>query len=386
MAGRHFRLHVLQSSLRPEPVPRIQDAYLGSLQSQLLATVAIVALAAGMVLGISRLRPTVERRFGSQKGEIVSILALATVIGATVYALSVVWRVTFVLWITFRTMTFGRWVAAQQLVTFALIATAYLAIRAVNRSIDKAAETKAITKHQSEVAHHVADVAIVSFVSVVILTLWGIDLTNVFIGAGALTALVALTARETLAAMLAGFILLFSRPFRVGDWIEVNETDGIVTDVTIFTTKIQTFDDTHVLVPNDEVTDSQLVNYSRNDQLRIDLEVGVDYDADLEHARSVAVEAVGGVEQIKDTPAPQAVARRFGDSAILLEVHLWIGDPTKRREHDARTAALESIHAAFDREGIDIPFPQRIHAARNDSLRVATSGTENDRPASTLGE
>ncbi|EMA45742.1 mechanosensitive ion channel family protein [Halobiforma nitratireducens] len=376
MVGSPF--HVFQSPLGSDPVSQLQETYLSTLELRLLATTVIVALAIGFAVAIRRVRPAVERQYGGQIGEIVSILAAGAVIVVMVYGLSVVWRVTSVLWMTIETITVNRWVVAQQLVTAALVVAAYLAVRVVNRSIDKAAQTNAITKHQSEVAYHVADVTIVGFVGIVILTLWGIDLTNVFIGAGAITAIVALTARETLAALLAGFVLLFSRPFHVGDWVRVNETDGIVTDVTVFTTKVQTFDDRHVLVPNDEVTDSQLVNYSRNDQLRIDLEVGVDYEANVTHARKVAVDAVSALEASKDTPAPQAVARQFGDSAIVLEVQLWIGDPTKRREHDARTAAIEAIVAAFEREGISIPYPQRVHATRNDGLRVSAADGEDE--------
>ncbi|ELY38224.1 mechanosensitive ion channel family protein [Natronorubrum tibetense] len=358
------------SSLRPDPIPWIQETYLASLEMQLLAT---VVLAVVVLLGFgaaSRFQDVVRRRSGTQLAEASSVLFLGAVVVGGVYAFSVIWHVTFVLEYTLRTMAIDRWFAAQQLVTGAIVLTAYLAIRFVNRSIDKLSQTRAITRHQSEVAYHVSDVAIVALAAAMVLTLWGIDLTNIFIGAGAITAIVALTARETLTAMLAGFILLFSRPFHVGDWIEINETTGIVTDVTIFTTKIQTFDDKHVLVPNDEVTNSQLTNYSQNDQLRIAVDVGIDYDDDPEHARSVIVDAVEDLESIKNAPNPQVVGKRFDDSAIVLECRAWIADPTMRRKHDAQTDVMDAIVDAFDREGIEIPYPQRVHAARNDGFRI----------------
>ncbi|WP_440769237.1 mechanosensitive ion channel family protein [Natronorubrum sp. DTA28] len=358
------------SSLRPDPIPWLQETYLAPLEMQLLAT---ILLAVVVLLGFgatSRFQDVARRRSGTQIAEASSVLLLGAIVVVGVYAFSVIWHVTFVLEYTLRTMAIDRWFAAQQLVTGAIILTAYLAIRFVNRSIDKLSQTRAITRHQSEVAYHVSDVAIVALAAAMILTLWGIDLTNIFIGAGAITAIVALTARETLTAMLAGFILLFSRPFHVGDWIEINETTGIVTDVTIFTTKIQTFDDKHVLVPNDEVTNSQLTNYSQNDQLRIAVDVGIDYDDDPEHARSVIVDAVEDLESIKNAPNPQVVGKRFDDSAIVLECRAWIADPTMRRKHDAQTDVMDAIVAAFDREGIEIPYPQRMHGARNDGFRI----------------
>ena len=358
------------SPLRPDPIRQLQDAYLTSLEVQLLATVGLAVLVALGIAAASRIQTAARRRYGTQTAEASSVLFLGAVVVASVYAFSVIWHVTYVLEYTLYTFTIDRWLAAQQLVTGAIVLTAYLAIRFVNRSIDKLAQTRAISKHQSEVAYHVADVAIVAFAATVLLTLWGIDLTNIFIGAGAITAVVALTARETLTAMLAGFILLFSRPFYVGDWIEVNETTGIVTDVTLFTTKIQTFDDRQVLIPNDQVTNSQLINYSRNDQLRVAVDVGVDYDDDLARARSVIVDAVDDLESVKNNPNPQVIAKRFDASAIVLECRVWIGDPTMRRKLQTQTDVIEAISAAFDREGITIPYPQRVHAARDDGLRI----------------
>ncbi|MFU8868876.1 mechanosensitive ion channel family protein [Natronococcus sp.] len=366
----------LELVLQPDAVEWFQETYLDTAEAQLFATALLVILIVVGATSASRVYDALRRRYGRKLGEVVSLLILGIVVAIVVYSFSAIWGVLFVLEFTLQSATIDRWEAAQQIITLGIAATAYLTIRFVNRSIDALAEKSAVTKHQSEVAHHVADVAIIAAAATVILSLWGINLTNIFLGAGAITAIVALTARETLAAMLAGFVLLFSRPFHVGDWIEVNETTGIVTDVTIFTTKIQTFDDKHVLVPNDEVTSSQLTNYSRNNQLRVEVEVGVDYDTDVSRAREIIVEAVDDCEIIKDSPNPQVVTKAFGDSSILLECHVWIGNPTKRRTHDARTAVIESVAAAFDREDISIPYPQRVHSPRGDGFRIESGPRE----------
>lgn len=360
----------LQTPLRPDPIRDLQQAYLSSVEVQLFATVLLVGL---VVLGLKygrRLEAVLSDRYGRQIAEGGRIAWLLVVIVAAVYLFSVIWHVTFMLLVVLETLAFDRWTATQQLVTISVVLIAYLVMRFVNRSIDKLAEGSSITEHQSEVAYHVADVGIAGVAATVILTIWGVDLTNIFIGAGAITAIIGLAARETFAGMIAGFVLLFSRPFRVGDWIAVDADDnegrsGIVTDVTIFNTKIQTFSDEYVMIPNDEITSSQLKNLSRNDQLRVDVEVGVDYTADTEHARDVMVEAMDDLESIKRSPNPQAVAKRFDDSSIVLELRVWIGDPTMRRKWKARTDMIEAIKAAFDREGITIPYPQRVHAPRD---------------------
>ncbi len=374
------------ATLLPGPISEIQRAYFATTDMQLVATAVLVVLVVLSLKLSRRLETILSERYGRHIAEGGRILWLLFVIFGGVYGLSIVWHVTYILRRVIETMSINRWTATQQLITAAVVITAYLLMRFVNRSIDKLAETSSITKHQSEVAYHVSDVSIACAAATIILTIWGVNLTNIFIGAGAITAIVGLAARETLAAMLAGFVLLFSRPFRVGDWIEVKDHSGIVKDVTIFNTKIQTFSDEHVLIPNDIITESHLTNLSRNDQLRVELEVGVDYDTDIEHAREVIIDAVSDLDAIKSTPTPQVVAKRFADSSILLELRVWIGDPTMRRKWNARTQALETIKEAFDREGITIPYPQRVQSARGEGFEVETPRSNERRVSEVEGE
>ena len=353
-------------TLRPDPIPELQRTLFATLEAQLIASVLLLIGLFAAVRTIRAAGPRLRKRHGSAMSEVIQTTSIFALVVTTTYALSVVWHFTYVVHLVLEAAFVGRGTALLQLVTVAVFVLAYLLVRLVNRSIDTLAETSAITKHQSEVAYHVADVGIFAAAFTIVLTIWGVDLTNIFIGAGAISAVVGLAARETLSAMIAGFVLLFARPFRVGDWIEVNDRSGVVKDVTVFNTKIQTFSDEHVLVPNDEITSSQLTNYSRNDQLRVDVEVGVDYETNLEHARTVLVEAGEEVDIFKSNPSPQVVTKSFGDSAILLELRGWIGAPTRRRELGAKTGAIRAIKAAFDREGIDIPYPQRVHDVRED--------------------
>ncbi|KYH25346.1 small-conductance mechanosensitive channel MscMJ [Halalkalicoccus paucihalophilus] len=365
-------------TLRPDPIPEIQQTYFSTIGIQLLTTAVLVVLVVLSLTFGRRLESIVEDRYDRHIGEASRIVWLLFVIAAGIYVLSVVWHVTYFVRLVLETLVIGRWTAIQQLITASIVLVAYLLIRFVNRSIDELQGTSSLTKHQSEVAYHVADIGIALGAMTLILTLWGVDLTNIFIGAGAITAIVGLAARETLAAVLAGFILLFSRPFRVGDWIEVQNHSGIVKDVTIFNTKIQTFSDEHVLVPNDIITESDLTNLSRNDQLRVEVEVGIDYETDVHHAREVVVEAVEDLDSIRSSPDPHVIAKRFADSSILLEVRVWIGEPTMRRRWNARTDAIEAIKVAFDREGITIPYPQRVQSARGE--RFPVEDVQSDRP------
>ncbi|MEF8976359.1 MAG: mechanosensitive ion channel family protein [Halapricum sp.] len=222
-------------------------------------------------------------------------------------------------------------------------------------------EHDAFSRHQHEVTYHIVQLTLYLFAIVVGFAVWGIDLSDILLGAGFLSVVLGLAARQTLSSVLAGFVLLFGRPFDIGDWIAIDEREGIVTDVSVFNTEIRTFNGEYVTIPNNVVTSTGLVNRSRRGRLRVDVEVGVDYDEDVERARELATETMRDldVEEIRTNPEPRAILTGFGDSSVVLELRFWVDDPTARRRWDAQTAVVSAVKEAFEREGITIPFPQR---------------------------
>ena len=227
-------------------------------------------------------------------------------------------------------------------------------------------EHDAFSRHQHEVTYHVLQFVLYALAVVVVLAVWGIDPSDILLGAGFLSVVLGLAARQTLSSVLAGFVLLFGRPFDIGDWVAIDDQEGIVTDVSVFNTELRTFNDESVTIPNDVVTATGLVNRSRQGRLRVDVEVGVDYDDDVDRARELATEAMRTIdrEEIRSSPSPRTVLTGFGDSAVVIELRFWIDDPTARRRFTAQTAVVAAVKDAFEREGITIPFPQRTLGGR----------------------
>lgn len=227
-------------------------------------------------------------------------------------------------------------------------------------------EHDAFSRHQREVGYHVVQLSLYLLALVAGVAVWGIDLSDILLGAGFLSVVFGLAARQTLASVLAGFVLLFGRPFDIGDWVAVDEHEGVVTDVSIFNTEIRTFNGEYVTVPNDVVTSKSLVNRSRRGRLRIDVEVGVDYDEDVDQARELATEAMRELdsEEIRDRPQPRTVLTGFGDSAVVMELRFWVDDPTAERRWNAQTDVVSSVKDAFEEGKVTIPFPQRTLSSR----------------------
>jgi small-conductance mechanosensitive channel len=280
-------------------------------------------------------------------------------------------------------------VAGKVLVSGVLLGATYALTGLVGRMIGTVTgRGKAISDHQREVVYRLTQVTLYGIVGLVVVSLFTQDLSGLLVGAGFVGIVIGMAARQTLGAVLAGFVLMFSRPFEVGDWVAIGDHEGVVTDITVVTTRIQTFDGEFVMLPNDEVSGSAITNRSRKGRLRVELEVGVDYDVDPANAARVAMEAVDDVEEVLDVPAPRVVRKRFGDSAVVLGVRFWIDDPSARRMWTARTAVVDAVREAFAAANIKIPFPQRELAARSEAggFRLVREGKRTtDRTATTDG-
>lgn len=220
-------------------------------------------------------------------------------------------------------------------------------------------ESERVGEHEEKVLIRVTNLAIAVTVGLALLSLWIEDLSSLLVGAGFLGIVFGMAARQILAAAMAGFVLMFSRPFEVGDWVKIDDAEGTVMDISLMHTHLRSFDGETVVIPNDDVEASTVINRTDRGRLRLEVDVGVDYTTDLDHAESVALDAIESVENVLDIPSPQVVEVEFGDSAVVYRLRFWIDNPSARRKWQTRANVINAVKAAFDAEGIDIPLPQR---------------------------
>ncbi|WP_266081171.1 mechanosensitive ion channel family protein [Haladaptatus caseinilyticus] len=261
-----------------------------------------------------------------------------------------------------------RRLGVQFVLTLGVCAAAYVSAGMVDRVVDRLLQqTEEITRHQGKVISRLSIIGVYVVGFLAILSVWKINLQGLFVGAGLLGAAIGLAANETLGSLLAGFQLMFSRPFEIGDWVQIDEHEGIVTDITIFTTRIETFEGKYIMLPNDVVSSSTIINIGRKGRLRLNVEVGVDYEADPDRAMDIAKEAMKNIDDILMVPSPDVVLKQLGDSAVLLELRFWIEKPSSRRKWRAVTAVVRAVKLAYDREEIKIPYPQQEVSAREET-------------------
>lgn len=186
----------------------------------------------------------------------------------------------------------------------------------------------------------------------------GFDLTAFLAGLGILGFTVGFALQDVSKNFVAGVLLLLEQPFDLGDTIEVGGLIGRVAKVDVRATELYTPEGQNVIIPNGEIYTSAITNYSRYPRRRVELTVGVGYESDLEQVRAVALDALTGLPGLLADPAPQVIFRNFGESSIDFTLYFWV-DLEKISYLTALDAAVVRIKDAFEKAGIDIPFPVR---------------------------
>jgi small-conductance mechanosensitive channel len=241
------------------------------------------------------------------------------------------------------------------LVTISLVAATLVGVVVIEDRVDAyAEESDAVNQHQQGVVFRVLQVSVLVAATIASLSVWGVNLGGLLVGAGFLGIVIGTAARTTIGSLIAGFVLMFARPFEIGDWVAIGEDEGTVTDITIINTRIRNPSGEEVVIPNATVT-----NRTSMQRLRLSVDVGVDYDADVEAAEAVVQDALEDLNRVLSNPAPQVVPKSLGDSAVVLECRFWIDHPSPAKRAMVTADVVRGVKAALDDAGIKIPYPQR---------------------------
>lgn len=166
---------------------------------------------------------------------------------------------------------------------------------------------------------------------------------------------IGLALQGSLSNLAGGLMLLFFHPFGVGDYIKTNTDEGTVQQISAFYTTILTIDNRRIILPNGELTNSRLINYSAEPTRMLDLPFSVSYDSDPAHVRSVLLTCAAANPDVLTEPEPVAPMTAHGESSITFNLRAWVA---KENYGKARFALIEEVKLAFDRENISIPYPQ----------------------------
>ena len=234
---------------------------------------------------------------------------------------------------------FGRWLAR-------------ITVDGLRRLLVKAQVDRTLVFFLGNVLYYV----LLAVVFVAALSNIGIPTTSIVAILGATTLAIGLAMQDSLANLAAGVVIIMLRPYRLGDYVEIGDAEGYVHDIKIFHTALTTRDNKVIYVPNNDVMDGNIVNYSRREWIRLDLVFGIGYGDDLLKAKRILQEIVAADERIAKEPVPVVAVQELGDSSVNLAVRPYV----KVADMVPITFAItEQVKLRFDAEGVTIPFPQR---------------------------
>ena len=205
---------------------------------------------------------------------------------------------------------------------------------------------------------------IMAFVLVAVLSQFGVQTTSVIAILGAAGLAIGLALQGTLANVASGVMLLFLRPFNIGDYVDAGGIAGTVVEIGLFNTEIKTSKGLCLIVPNKIIWESPITNFSRNPTRRFDITVGISYGDEVNGATDLLMGLLTGDERILDDPEPLAVVEELGNSAVIINLRAW----TRAEDFWAAIWDLKkAIKVELEAAGYSIPFPQRdIHIVSGD--------------------
>lgn len=183
--------------------------------------------------------------------------------------------------------------------------------------------------------------------------------TSLLAGVGIVGLALGFAFQDISANFVSGIILAFRKPFTIGDVVEINNIMGIATRTNLRTSVIKTFRGQEVFIPNKDVLQSAIYNYSVLGKRRIDLSVGVSYGENLKKVESLVLETIQKIEGVIDHENTIFDYEEFGSSSINFNIRFWIEYPDQPGFLGLRNRAIKAIKQAFDENGITIPFPIR---------------------------
>jgi small conductance mechanosensitive channel len=206
---------------------------------------------------------------------------------------------------------------------------------------------------------------ILALVVVAVLAQFGIQTASIIAVLGTVGLAVGLALQGTLSHFAAGVVLLILRPFRIGETIDAGGTVGNVQEIGLFATILKTADGLFVYIPNGQLLNASIKNFSRNPTRRVDVVVGIAYGDDVEKGLSIAKAVLEAESRALKDPAPESMVVGLGDNSVNINMRCWINGG----DYFPVVADLQkAIKQRYDAEGISIPFPQRdVHIIEHKS-------------------
>lgn len=230
-------------------------------------------------------------------------------------------------------------------------------VRFINRVVHRFFDRKDYDETLESFLASFINIALKAVLFVLVITQLGVESSSLLAVVGAAGLAVGLALQGSLSNFAGGVLILIFKPFKVGDYVEAQGVSGTVKEITIFTTKINTFGNQSAIIPNGDLSNHTIINYNAEETRRDKITVGIGYASNIKTAKDILLDICRNDERILKDPEPEVYVANLADSAVELSLRFWAKNDDFWKAH---FDVLETLKNRFDEEGIEIPFPQRV--------------------------
>lgn len=253
--------------------------------------------------------------------------------------------------------------AIRGLIAIVFLIVAFRIVKTINKKINPIIQGKVSNESVAKFMSSLFSGLLKMIVILTTLGILGVEMTTFAAVLASVGLAIGLALSGTLQNFAGGVVILLLKPFKVGDYIKANSYDGTVEEISIFHTYLQTVDNKRVILPNSEVSNSSLINYSTHPIRRVDFVIGIDYGDDIKTAKNILLSVIEGDDRVLTDKPVQCMMGELGDSSVNILFRVWTNSSDYWQFY---WDTLEKIKYAFDEKGISFPFPQRdVHIIKD---------------------
>ena len=256
-------------------------------------------------------------------------------------------------------------VTVYDIVVFVIVVmTSVIVARILRTYVRKLLKDK-VAEHRLSVLEKFVYYGIIIIGFLIVLPQFGIDLTGLLVAGGFFGLIIGFASQSVVSNLISGLFLIFERPVKIGDQICVGDISGVVEDIRILSTIVRTYDGVYVRIPNEKVFSSEIENYVANPVRRFEYSIGISYSDDADRAIQVIKRVLEDHPFVLRSPGTNVHVDNLGESSVDIVVRVWVPSVVW---YEVQSELLWKIKVELEKEGIEIPFPQRvIHFVDGDS-------------------
>jgi small conductance mechanosensitive channel len=204
-----------------------------------------------------------------------------------------------------------------------------------------------------------------------------INIKSLLAGVGVIGLALSFAAKDTVGNIISGIVIIIDKPFKEGDWVSLGTLDATVTQIRLRTTVLTTFNNETVVVPNQQISQERIINYTITPKIRVKIPISIAYKESISAARTVLLETTKGDTQILQDPLPRVIVTDLGGSGVNLQLRFWIENSDD--QYTFIFKYTEKCKIALDKAGIEIPYPHlQLFVEDTKGIRVLSKSASSD--------